>query len=227
MKKCIQVSPDKRFQTAEELKSALTGKRRSKAFPISILLIVLAVDVCIIIAVSSNDKASQNPNDFSLQNETSMITNATSAMQTSENTKPTTTTVQTETTTVTTTSESISQETTLELGDYITEGKTLSQIQGYGGYEDIGGTVLTIEEITDTTLTFSIVQYNESGYALDTTSARNITAILSNNTAEFTFTDMLDGKGTGRITLENGKIHIETWGDTDRPTTIILNEYLN
>lgn len=155
--------------------------------------------------------------------ETTAATTQTEATSTTEthinNTETLTTTVSPETI--------LPQETPFQLGDYITEGKTLSQIQGYGGYEDMGGIVLTIEEITDTTLTFSIVQYDESGLASDTVSARNITAQLIDNTAEFEFRDMLDGRGTGTLTLENGMIHIETWGDTNRPTSIIVNEYLN
>ena len=69
--------------------------------------------------------------------------------------------------------------------------------------------------------------YSESGISSDTISARNITAEIVGNTAEFLFTDMLDGKGAGRITLENGKIHIETWGDISNFTSIIKDEYLS
>lgn len=109
-----------------------------------------------------------------------------------------TTTTQIEISTVPT-SATTSSETALQLGDYLTEGKTMNQIEGYGNYEDIGGIILTIEEMNETSLTFSIVQYSESGYASDTVSARNITAEIIDNKAEFQFSDMLDGKGYANI----------------------------
>lgn len=236
--KCIHISPDKRFQTAEELKAALTGKRRSKAFPAFLSILLLAA-VGIVIAVIPK---SQKPEPLSLQKETPMTLDTASATQTTVQTAASTGTAETTeaasaaethpptTETITTT---VPPETTMpqvnqfQPGDYITEGKTRSQIQGYGGDGDMGGIVLTMEEITDTTLTFSIVQYDASGLASDTVSARNITAEITGNTAVFEFSDMLGGKGAGSLTLENGRIHIETWGDTDRPTSMIVNEYLN
>ena len=115
----------------------------------------------------------------------------------------------------------------LSIGDYITAGKTQSQIQGYGGYTDIGGTILTIESITDQTITFSIVQYSDSGYAADTVSAKQITAQWVKNTAAFEFCDdTLDGKGYGTLSYENGTIHIETRSNTNHPTKLVLNEDL-
>lgn len=115
----------------------------------------------------------------------------------------------------------------LSIGDYITAGKTRSQIQGYGGYTDIGGTILTIESITDQTITFSIVQYSDSGYAADTVSAKQITAQWVKNTAAFEFCDdTLDGKGYGTLSYENGTIHIETRSNTNHPTKLVLNEDL-
>lgn len=154
--------------------------------------------------------------------QTTTITTTETAVSTTE---LVTTVTSIETTAVSVT-ETMSQEISFELGDYITEGKSSSQVMGYGGYEDIGGTILTIEGITDNTLNFSIALYSESGYASDTLSARDITAEIVGKTAEFQFDDMLSGKGAGKLTFENGKIHIETWGDTSNPTSIILNEYL-
>lgn len=163
---------------------------------------------------------------------TTVTTSTTDIEQTTTTTETTvsttelvTTVTSIETTTVSVT-ETMSQVISFELGDYITEGKSSSQVMGYGGYEDIGGIILTIEDITDNTLNFSIVVYSESGYASDTLSARDISAEIVGNTAEFQFDDMLSGKGAGKLTFENGKIHIETWGETDNPTSIILNEYL-
>ncbi len=114
------------------------------------------------------------------------------------------------------------------VGDYMTDGKTLSQIQGYGGYENLGGIILTIDEITENSITFSIVQYSESGLATETISVRNITASIVDNTANFEFRDMLDGMGTGTLTFENGKIHIQTYGNESmgNPTSIVVDEWL-
>ena len=109
----------------------------------------------------------------------------------------------------------------LSIGDYITAGKTRSQIQGNGG------TILTIESITDQTITFSIVQYSDSGYAADTVSAKQITAQWVKNTAAFEFCDdTQDGKGYGTLSYENGTIHIETRSNTNHPTKLVLNEDL-
>lgn len=214
-----------------EKQSAFIGERKSGKWLylliIGLLLTLLIVLVCFL--MRENKEHPENHSDIAIETTESISITSTEPIATTV----TTTTTDTEQTTITTesitvtTTEAIPQETLFQLGDYITEGKTLSQIQGYGGYEDMGGIVLTIEEITGTTLTFSIVQYDESGLASDTISARNITAEIIGNTVEFEFRDMLDGRGTGRLTLENGKIHIETWGDTHRPTSIIVNEYLN
>lgn len=233
--------------------NTVIGERKSgKWLYISIITIMMLVVVAVLSIFLNNDtNQAENNSDISIVTIESTTTTTTEPISTtvSTTTQAETTISTTETTAVTTQTEATSTteihittetitttippETTMpqvnqfQLGDYITEGKTLSQIQGYGGYEDMGGIVLTIEEITDTTLTFSLVQYDESGLASDTVSARNITAQLIDNTAEFEFCDMLDGRGTGTLTLENGMIHIETWGDTNRPASIIVNEYLN
>lgn len=213
-----------------EKQRAILPEKKSKKWLyvliIGLLLALLTVPVCILMH-GSKELPDQN-SAIPIETTESISTTSTEPIVTTIST----TTANTEQTTMTTepptvaATETIPQETAFQLGDYLTEGKMRSQIQGYGGYEDMGGIVLTIEEITDTTLTFSIVQYDESGLASDTVSARNITAHLNDNTAEFEFRDMLDGRGTGRITLENGKIHIETFGDTNHPTSIIVNAYL-
>lgn len=73
------------------------------------------------------------------------------------------------------------------------------------------------------------MQYSESGYASDTVSARNITAEIIDNKAEFQFSDMLDGKGYGILTFENNKIHIVTYSDetSSMQTSIIVDEWLS
>ena len=244
---CMQSQIDKENTVIWERKSG----KWLYLLVIGLLLALLIVLICFL--MRENKEIPENHSDIAIESTeattitttttepiSTTVTTTTQAETTTFTTETTAVTTQTEATSTTkiyTTTETITTtvppETTMpqvnqfQLGDYITEGKTLSQIQGYGGYEDMGGIVLTIEEITDTTLTFSIVQYDESGLASDTVSARNITAQLIDNTAEFEFRDILDGRGTGRITLENGKIHIETWGDTNRPTSIIVNEYLN
>lgn len=214
------------MQSQIEKQGAIIQERRPSKWLYIFIIIVAIIAVIAVLSVFLNNDTNQAENNSDIPIETTESTTTTS-------TEPivTTTTANTEQTTITTeqittTTEPTPQETLFQLGDYITEGKTISQIQGYGGYEDMGGIVLTIEEITDTTVTFSIVQYDESGLASDTVSARNITDEIVGNTAEFEFRDMLDGRGTGRITFENGKVHIETWGDTNRPTSIIVNEYL-
>lgn len=230
--KCIHISPDKRFQSAEELKSALTEKKKSKLFSISLSIILLAVIGCIIFALLQN---STTPQNSSQQNNSIITTTATSQIQTTVQTSEstqfttiTTTDISESTTTngeTTTTTENSSDMQKLLTGDYMTEGKSISQIQGYGGYEDVGGTILEIEEISENAITFSIIKYSESGLPTDTISARNIIAEIIDNKADFKFTDMLDGHGTGAMTFENGKIYIKTWSD-DNSTSIIVDEYL-
>lgn len=213
-----------------EKQGAIIQERKSRKWLYIFIIIVAIIAVIAVLSVFINNDKNQAENNSDIPIVTTESTATTSTEPISAIITTTTfseqTTITTESTTVTTT-ETIPQETVFQLGDYITERKTISQIQGYGVYEDMGGIVLTIEEITDATLTFSIVQYDESGLASDTISARNITAEIIGNTVEFEFRDMLDGRGTGRLTLENGKIHIETWGDTNRPTSIIVNESLN
>lgn len=244
---CMQSQIDKESTVIAERKSG----KWLYLLVIGLLLALLIVLDCFL--MRENKEIPENHSDIAIESTeaTTITTTTTEPISTTvtATTQAETTTFTTETTAVTTQTEATSttkiyttaetitttippetpmpQVNQFQLGDYITEGKTLSQIQGYGGYEDMGGIVLTIEEITDTTLTFSLIQYDESGLASDTVSARNITAQLIDNTAEFEFRDMLDGRGTGTLTLENGMIHIETWGDSSRPTSIILNEYLN
>ena len=226
------------MQNQIEKQSEIIYKKNSKKW---VYILLIAAVIIIIIAVlyfalNSNNKKNNINSSITAENtetvtttstEAILTTVTTSATKTKQTTTKTETTVSTTTAMTTTSStETTSQEIIFELGDYITEGKTLSQIQGYGGYEDIGGTILTIEDITDSMLTFTITLYSESGYASDTLSVRNITSELVGNTAEFEFNDNSNGKGAGKLTFENGKIHIETWGETGNPTTIILDEYL-
>lgn len=232
------------MQNQIEKQSEIIYEKSSRKW---IYLLIAATTVITVIAVlyfalNNDNKKSDNNSSSTIESTEAITTSSTEPISTTvttlvadteqtttktETTVSTTTTLTTsiETTTAVVT-ETISQEIILELGEYITEGKSSSQVQGYGGYEDIGGTILTIEDITDSMLTFSITLYSESGYASDTVSVRNITAEIIGNTAEFEFDDSWYCKGAGKLTLENGKIHIETWGETDNPTTIILNEYL-
>ena len=245
IEKCIQVNPGKRFQTAEELKKAMIGNKKRKKnwrylFP---LVILFPVVICVTVLMSNDESDNKTKNSDTLNslvettdtpiNSTDDVTTAqTSAIKTTSQVQ-TSTTIAMETTSkaqasTTIAMETTSQETVIQLSDYITEGKTTSQIQGYGGYEDIGGIILTIEEINETTLTFSIVQYSESSYAADTISARNITAEITDNKAEFHFLDAIDGNGMGTLTFENGKIHIVTYPDETASiqTSIIIDEWL-
>lgn len=197
---------------------------------IGIMTAILIVIVCILVS----DGKGKPDSNFNVVIETSESTPAvsTKCIETTMSStiayteKPTTIAITTIQATNVTTTEARPSEVQFRTGDYITQGKTLSQIQGYGDYENPGGIVLTIDEIFDDALTFSIVHYSESGLASETVSARNITGEMAGNIVEFQFSDMLDGKGKGKITLENGVLHIEIRGETSNPTSIIANEYL-
>lgn len=225
---CMKSQTEKQSETIYE-------KNSKKQLYILITATVIIAVFTVLYFVLIN-KQSDNNSNIIIENTEAITTTSTEAILTTVTTSTTATkqtTTKTETTVSTTTAmtttsstETTSQEIIFELGDYITEGKSTSQVQGYGGYEDIGGTILTIEDITDNMLTFTIVLYSESGYPSDTISERDITAELVGNIAEFKFEDWLYRKGAGKLTFENGKIHIETWGETDNPTTIILDEYL-
>lgn len=227
IEKCIQVNPDRRYQTAEELKKALIGnKKRKKNWRYLLPLVILLPVVICVTVLMSNDESDNKTKNSDKPNSLAQTTDAPINSANDVTTIKTTSQAQTS---VAIAIETTSQETAIQLGDYITEGKTISQIQGYGGYEDIGGIILTIEEINETALTFSIIQYSESGYAADTISARNITADITDNRAEFHFKDMLDGNGMGTLTFENGKIHIITYPDETASiqTSIIIDEWLS
>lgn len=225
------------MQNQIEKQSEIIYEKSSKKW-LNIVLIIVTAIIAVITVLYLVLNGENRKSDISIESTEAIsnvstepiLTTVTASTTDIEQTATTTTTETTVSTTelviTATSTETMSQEISFEPGDYITEGKSSSQVMGYGGYEDIGGTILTIENITDNTLNFSIVVYSESGYASDTLSARDITAEIVGNTAEFQFDDMLSGKGAGKLTFENGKIHIETWGETDNPTSIILNEYL-
>lgn len=229
------------MQSQIEKQNAVIPKRKSKKWLyLSAIGIILIAFIAIVVILLNGSHREADDSDISTETTeiaTTMLSTTTSTTtQTTHLTTAATISIKTSTTTVTnsetieitTTTELASNDITYQVGDYITEGKSYSQIQGYGGYENIGGTILTIEEIDDNSITFSIIKYSESGYASDTVSARNITAEIIDNTAEFQFSDMLDGKGNGTITFEQGKIHIQTWADeaASMQTSIIVDEYL-
>lgn len=219
-----------------EKQNVVIQKRKSKKWLCfsAIGIILIAFIAIVVIHLNDNHQDADNPD---IPTETMGIT--TTKLSTTMPTETQTTTVTSVTTTETSTTDVTSFETTkittttyiesndvtYQVGDYITEGKSISQIQGYGGYEDVGGTILEIEEISENAITFSIIKYSESGLPTDTISARNINAEIIDNKADFKFTDMLDGHGTGTMTFENGKIHVKTWSD-DNSTSIIVDEYL-
>lgn len=228
------------MQSQIEKQNAVIQKRKSKKWLYfsAVGIILIAFIAIVMILLNGNHQESDTPD---IPTETTEITTTTLSTATSTETQTTTvtsmTTTETNTTNMTnsemtemtTTTDIESNDITYHVGNYITEGKSSSQIQGYGGYEDIGGTILEIEKIDDNSITFSIIKYSESGYASDTVSARNITAEIIDNKAEFQFNDMLDGKGNGTLIFEQGKIHIQTWADeTDSmQTSIIVDEWLS
>lgn len=222
-----------------EKQNAVIQKKNSKKWLYFLIVGIALVLLIVLVFILMNDRKELHDNNFSITIESIESTSAASTepplTTITTPTEPITTEIHTTTTEAITTTTQIetttvpTAETTIQLGDYLTEGKTISQIQGYGGYENIGGIILTIEEINEATLTFSIVQYSESGYASDTVSARNITAEIIDNKAEFQFSDMLDGKGDGILTFENNKIHIVTYSDeiSSMQTSIIVDEWLS
>lgn len=223
-----------------EKQSAVIQKKNSKKWLYFMIIGIALALLIVIVFILMNDRKGLHENNSSITIESIESTSAASTESalttvTTTITEPITTEIHTTTTEAITTTTQIetttvpTAETTIQLGDYLTEGKTISQIQGYGGYENIGGIILTIEEINETSLTFSIVQYSESGYSSDTISARNITAEIIDNKAEFQFSDMLDGKGCGILTFENDKIHIVTYTDEtpSMQTSIIVDEWLS
>lgn len=222
-----------------EKQSAVIQKKNSKKLLYFLIIGITLALLIAIVFILMNDRKELHENNSSIAIESIESTSAASTEQIlttiTTPTEPITTEIHTTTTEAITTTTQIetttvpTAETTIQLGDYLTEGKTISQIQGYGGYENIGGIILTIEEINETSLTFSILQYSESGYASDTISARNITAEIIDNKAKFQFSDMLDGKGCGILTFENDKIHIVTYTDetSSMQTSIIVDEWLS
>lgn len=228
------------MQSQIEKQNAVIQKRKSKKWLYFSAVGIILIAFIAIVMILLNDNH-QDADNSDIPTETTGIT--TTALSTTTSTETQTTTVTsmatTETSTTTATNSEMTEMTTTtyiesndetyQVGNYITEGKSISQIQGYGGYEDIGGTILEIEEIDDNSITFSIIKYSESGYASDTVSARNITAEIIDNKADFQFNDMLDGKGNGTLTFEQGKIHIQTWADetASMQTSIIVDEWLS
>lgn len=225
------------MQSQIEKQDAVVQKRKSKKwlYLSAVGIILIAFIAIVMILLNGNHQESDIPNETTEITTTTLSIEMSTEIQTTTITSVTTTETNTTTVTnsetieITTTTESASNDTTYHVGDYITDGKSSSQIQGYGGYDDIGGTILEIEEIDDNSITFSIIKYSESGYASDTVSARNITAEIIDNKANFQFNDMLEGKGNGILTFEQGKIHIQTWTDetASMQTSIIVDEWLS
>lgn len=227
-----------------EKQSAVIQKKNSKKRLYFLIMGVVLALLIVIVFIIMNDRkelhsSNSNITIESTESTSAALTESTLNTVTTTITQPITTEIHTTTTeTITTTTqieativptETTLFESTIQLGDYLTDGKTSSQIQEYGGYENIGGIILTIEEISDTEITFSLTVYSESGYASDTVSARNITAEIIDNKAEFQFSDMLGGKGYGILTFENDKIHIVTYPDeaSSMQTSIIVDEWLS
>ncbi len=234
IEKCIQVNPDKRYQSAEELKKALKGKMNKKSILIIPLVVIIPI-VIVIAFVLPNFKWDSNNQEAEFINTTSYF----EAAETSENSLSTTTSsIQTTTITSTANTTTVPAETTVTtaaesevyyyVGNYMTEGKSYGQIHNYGGYADCGGTVLEVEDITSDSIAFSVTAY---GYDDDIEhnvnfSERNITTEITNGTASYkiNFFEFEDTKENivGALTFENGKIHhvVTKQGET------VLDEYL-
>lgn len=236
IEKCIQVNPDKRYQSAEELKKALKGKMNKKSILI-IPLVVISIIVIVIAVILPNLKhdSSVRENDFentASQSEIVTDTETKPIMSTSGVDTTTVTSMTEATTTATETTEATTSNAESDdyyyVGNYMTEGKSYGQIHNYGGYNDCGGTVLEVEDITSDSIAFSVTAYgydDDSGHNVNF-SERNITASIVSGKASYkiNFFEFEDTKENivGALTFENGKIHhIVT-----RQEETILDEYL-
>lgn len=239
IEKCIQVNPDKRYQTADELKKALypdNKKKRSIVIPLVVMIpIVIGLVILLPNVKHDTNTKEENTHNTTLPVETTVTTNV---PHTSATTSIAETTNTVETTTTTTTTEilttkvvaitSIESENYYYVGNYMTEGKSYGQVHNYGGYEDCGGSVLEIDNISPDSITFSITAY---GYNDDSEhnvnfSERNVTANIDNGIASyqiylFEFEDTKENI-VGTLTFESGKIHHVV----TRESEVILDEYL-
>lgn len=239
IEKCIQVNPDKRYQSAEELKKALTVRKKKKHLLIIpfVLIIPIVIGFVIILPNLKHDTNTkeENPYNTTLSMETTVATNvpntsattSTAETTTTAETSITTTTTETSTTTFITTT-AIESENYYYVGNYMTEGKSYGQVHNYGGYENCGGTVLEIDDISPDIITFSITAY---GYDDDSEhnvnfSERNVTVSIVNGTAsyEISFFEFEDTNENivGTLTFESGKLHHVV----TRESEVILDEYL-
>lgn len=234
IEKCIQVNPDKRYQTADELKKAIypdNKKKWSIVIPLVVMLpIVIGVFILLPNIKHDTNTKEENPYNTTLPVETTVTTNV---LHTSATTSTAETTTAVETTTTSTTTETSTATTSIEsenyyTGNYMTEGKSYGQVHNYGGYEECGGTVLEIDDISPDSITFSITAY---GYNDDSEhnvnfSERNVTANINNGIASyqihlFEFEDTKENI-VGTLTFESGKIHHLV----TREGKVILDEYL-
>lgn len=229
IEKCIQVNPDKRYQTAEQLKKALTGKKEKKhslVIPFFVIIPIFIV-IAVILPNLEHDSSSREDDFENTASQSEIVTAAETTPIMSTSSIDTTTITTTAETTVTTTTNAESED-YYYVGSYMTESKSYGQIHNYGGYADCGGTILEIEDITSDSITFSITAY---GYDDDIEhnvnfSERDVTSDIVNGTAsyEIDFFEFVDTKENivGVLTFENGKIHhvVTKQGET------ILDEYL-
>ncbi len=239
IEKCIQVNPDKRYQSAEELKKALTVRKKKKHLLIIPFVVIIPVVIGFVIILpnlkhysvvqeesektASHSEIESTPETTTAHSETEI--NTTTATSQTEVKTITETTFSAETNTTTTSAEN---EDYYYVGNYMTEGKSYGQIHNYGGYEECGGTVLEIAAISPDSITFSITAY---GYGMDSEhnvnfSERNVTANIENSMASyqinlFEFEDTNENV-VGTFTFESGKIHHLI----TRDNAIILDEYL-
>ena len=205
------------------LKNKKSGKPAIWILTFATVILFIAIIAIVCMVFGRSDTTNESETDSGIEiittsavstettESTLTTTSKTTTTTTSVTSENTTTSTQTETSSVTETTEPITDMDVYYIGDYITEGKSSSQIKGYGGYEDTGGVILTIEQSDEESITFSIVCYEGSDYASDVISIRHITSQMINGIVEFEFNDMIDRGGTGVLTFENGKIHLQIW----------------
>lgn len=198
--------------------------RKRWVIPVCMILLmaIMIFLVLIIISFKPDEPVNENFHETSTSTNTSSTTELTTTIPTttsftiekqpSETETNITTTIQTDTvmttvTTIPTTTETTvnqTAETKYYLGDYITSGKSYSEVTHSGGI------ILTFTEQSGNTFTFDIVKYDESGSAADTVTARKIHGEKVDNQILFSFVDDRDNLGTGTLTFQDGKLHLQT-----------------
>lgn len=193
--------------------------RKRWVIPVCMILLMAVMIFLVLKIFSSKPDEPVNGNFHETSTSTTELTTTiptttsfTIEKQSSETETNITTTIQTDTvmttvTTIPTATASPPLEAQYYLGDYITSEKSYSEVTYSGGI------ILTFTEQSGNTFTFNIVKYDESGSAADTVTARKIHGEKVDNQILFSFVDDRDNSGTGTLTFQDGKLHLQTSGE--------------